>query len=96
MMPWGQRNYGRGVPVVVSTFADRKHRAELGETAILLCTQLGISMEHLEALRDILDAATPEVVPVPSEETDGLKVATPDLVAALERLQAVSVTEPVA
>lgn len=74
MTPWGFLETSRGL-VANTSVRERQERAELGETAILLCTQLGISAAQLVSLREVLRGPpTPEAGP-------------PDLVAALEGLR---------
>lgn len=90
MIPWGFMNTGRGLVCKV-TAAERIARAELGETAILLCTQLGIEPAHLEALRQVLRAKGGEWTYVPPATADSPTFGPPEppnLVEALEGLRA--------
>jgi hypothetical protein len=84
MTPWGFRTTARGL-LAVTTARERVERAELGETAILLCLQLGVTEDQLGALRAVLldfRLVAPNEAPLADS-----KVATPDLVAALEGLR---------
>lgn len=61
MIPWGFNETPGGL-VAVTSVQERRERAELGETAILLCTQLGISLDHLITLKGFNAAGEADLV----------------------------------
>lgn len=82
MTPWGYKHYGGRGLVAVRSVKERAEHAELADTALVLCTQLGVTPGQLETLRDTLAASRPV-----EDSVEGFEVAPPDLVATLEGLQ---------
>ena len=82
MTPWGFKRYrGRGL-VAVRSVKERAEHERLGQTAILLCTQMGFSADHLEVLAVALEGSEPI-----EDSVEDVKVPLPDLVATLRKLQ---------